>query len=338
MAFVGRFNLCDGVVGRILAIEPAPNIVSQADVRLERPFRLPCGFLKSILAIDPAAKWGGTSEVMTVARPYALHSDEEPARLDRQAEIIGIEQFLRHIPETPNARILDAGCGAGSMTRLLARTRADAGVIGLDIRPSYLDYARRKAVEEELSNVEFVEGSLLNLQYPDGYFDVVWACLVLHWLPAGDVDQAMRELVRVVRPGGRIVCAEPDGVGTNHFPIAPDLAEQWRLVTTSLFDPDMGRRLYPTMHRAGLTEITVDTRPYFFHAFGSIDPDVLAVILDALRPALPRIGEILGSQEAASRMLERIVEQHQDPATVFFPLWFVVSGQSHDHGGRSPTS
>lgn len=125
----------------------------------------------------------------------------------------------------------------------------------------------------------------------------------------------------------------PDGIGTNHFPIVPDLAEQWRLVTSSLFDPDMGRRLYPVMHRAGLTGINVDIRPYFFHALGSIDPDVLAVILDALRPALPSIGKILGSQEAASLMLERIVEQHQDAATVFFPLWFVVCGQAHDEGG-----
>jgi ubiquinone/menaquinone biosynthesis C-methylase UbiE len=264
---------------------------------------------------------------MAEKRAYALHSDEEPARLDRQAAIIRIEQFLPLIPDTPSGRLLDAGCGSGSMARLLGRTRPDAAITGVDVRGSYLDYARRKARAESVANVEFVEGSLLDMPFPNEHFDLAWACLVLHWLTPDDVPRAMRELVRVVRPGGWIVCAEPDGVGTNHYPIEPDLAEQWRKVTTSLFDPDMGRRLYPIMHHAGLAPIAVDIRPYFFHAFGEINPDVLDVILDSLRPALPRIAEILGSPDAANRLLDRIVEQHENPATTFLPLWFLAVGQ-----------
>ena len=264
---------------------------------------------------------------MTVGRPYALHSDEEAARLDRQARIIGIERFLEHIPATPAGRILDAGCGSASMARLLARTRPDVAVIGLDIRDAYLDYARRKASEEALANVELVRGSLLDLPFPDGHFDVVWTCLVLHWLVSEDLERAMGEIVRVVRPGGHVVCAEPDGVGSNHHPIAPDLAEQWSRVTRALFEPDMGRRLFPLMHRAGLAGMSVDIRPYFFHAFGEIDPNVMEVIIDALRPAKPRIAEILGSDGEAERMLGRIIDQHQSPETIFYPLWFVVAGR-----------
>ena len=264
---------------------------------------------------------------MAEKRAYAIHSDEEPARLDRQAAVIRFEQFLPLIPDAPNGRLLDAGCGAGSMARLLGRTRPEAAVTGLDIRDAYVDYARRKAREEAIANVEFVEGSLLDLPFPNELFDVAWASLVLHWLAPEDVARAMRELVRVVLPGGWVVCAEPDGVGTNHYPIEPDLAEQWRKVTTSLFDPDMGRRLYPTMHAAGLDSIAVDIRPYFFHAFGEIDPDVLNVILEALRPALPRIADTLGSQDAAEELLDRIAEQHKDSATTFLPLWVVAVGQ-----------
>jgi len=264
---------------------------------------------------------------MAEKRAYAIHSDEEPARLDRQAAIIRIEQFLPLIPDAPNGRLLDAGCGAGSMARLLGRTRPEAAVTGLDIRGSYVDHARRKAREERIANVEFVEGNLLDMPFADEHFDGAWTSLVLHWLAPDDVARAMRELVRVVRPGGWVVCAEPDGVGTNHYPIEPDLAEQWRKVTTSLFDPDMGRRLYPTMHAAGLNPIAVDIRPYFFHAFGEINPDVLNVILDSLLAALPRIAEILGSEDAASKLLDGIARHHKDPATTFLPLWVVAVGQ-----------
>lgn len=265
--------------------------------------------------------------MMTVGRPYALDSDEEAARLDRQARIIDIERFLKHIPATPAGRILDAGCGSASMARLLARTRPDTAVIGLDIRDSYLDYARRKAAEEALANIELVRGSLLDLPFPDGHFDVVWTCLVLHWLAHDHLERAMSEIVRVIRPGGQVVCAEPDGVGTNHYPIAPDLAEQWSRVTRALFEPDMGRRLFPLMYRAGLVEMSVDIRPYFFHAFGKINPDVMDVIVDALRPAKPRIAEVLGSDNEAERMLERIIGQHKNPGTIFYPFWFVVAGR-----------
>ena len=56
---------------------------------------------------------------------------------------------------------------------------------------------------------------LLDIPFPDEHFDLAWACLVLHWLAPDDVERAMSELLRVLRPGGWVVCAEPDGVGTN---------------------------------------------------------------------------------------------------------------------------
>jgi SAM-dependent methyltransferase len=73
-----------------------------------------------------------------VARPYAIHSDSECDRLEKQAVLAGLENHLRHVPVPKTARILDAGCGSGAMARCFASHFADASVIGVDIRDDQL--------------------------------------------------------------------------------------------------------------------------------------------------------------------------------------------------------
>jgi trans-aconitate methyltransferase len=96
------------------------------------------------------------------SRPYAIHSASECERLERQAVLAGIEDHLRFVPVPPAARILDAGCGSGSMTRLFAARHPDAEVTGVDVRADYLAYARERAAAEELHNVDFREGDISN--------------------------------------------------------------------------------------------------------------------------------------------------------------------------------
>lgn len=94
---------------------------------------------------------------------------------------------------------LDAGCGTGIYTTRLI----DAGieVTGVDIDPEMLAAARIKA-----PGATFVEGDLAALPFVDDRFDLTIAVAVLCFVP--DPDAATRELVRVTRPGGRIVIGE----------------------------------------------------------------------------------------------------------------------------------
>jgi 2-polyprenyl-3-methyl-5-hydroxy-6-metoxy-1,4-benzoquinol methylase len=89
------------------------------------------------------------------SRPYAIHSSTECERLEKQAALAGLPDHLRFVPVPPQARILDAGCGSGSMTRLLASTHRDAHVVGIDLRADYISYARERASQEGLHNIEF---------------------------------------------------------------------------------------------------------------------------------------------------------------------------------------
>ena len=159
---------------------------------------------------------------------YALDCDEEPLRLERQARLYGVEDDLARLAPRAADRVLDAGCGAGSLTRAIARRVPQGATVGLDREPRYLDYALRQAATEELGNVRFEVGDATRLPFADGSFDLVWSKHLLQWVP--DREGALGEFVRVVRPGGRIVCCNFDGFCLSHHPtdvrIQADL-ERW---------------------------------------------------------------------------------------------------------------
>src|SRR5258708_7345073 len=75
----------------------------------------------------------------TYSRPYAIHSDAECDRLERQAALASLPDHLRFVPIPSRAHILDAGCGTGSMARLLASTYQDTQVVGIDVRSRAID-------------------------------------------------------------------------------------------------------------------------------------------------------------------------------------------------------
>ena len=107
----------------------------------------------------------------------------------------------------PSDRVLDACCGTGDLA--LAALAAGGGeVVGVDFSDAMLARARRKSPA-----VEWVTGDLLTLPFPDGAFDA--ATVGFGVRNVEDLDAGLRELARVVRPGGRLGCLEitrPSGV------------------------------------------------------------------------------------------------------------------------------
>lgn len=101
--------------------------------------------------------------------------------------------------------VLDVACGSGIYTRPFARALPDGRVVGLDLSRPMLRHALRRARAEHLENVSFVRGDALRLPFPDARFDVVNCCGALHLFP--DAARALREVHRVLRPGGRFTVA-----------------------------------------------------------------------------------------------------------------------------------
>ena len=103
------------------------------------------------------------------------------------------------------SRGLDAGCGIGLQTLLLAEAIGPAGhVTGLDLSPAFLRYAENRVQERGLSGrISLREGNVRNLPFDDGTFDWVWSADCVGY-PVDNLLPALLELKRVVRPGGTV--------------------------------------------------------------------------------------------------------------------------------------
>jgi arsenite methyltransferase len=99
--------------------------------------------------------------------------------------------------------VVDVGSGAGLDSLIAARMVGASGrVIGVDMTPAMVAKARRSAAETGMRNVEFREGYAESLPVPDGWADVVISNGVLNLMP--DKAAALREMARVLKPGGRL--------------------------------------------------------------------------------------------------------------------------------------
>ena len=109
----------------------------------------------------------------------------------------------------PDERVLDVACGSGNGALAAAR-RTWAGVVGADYVPALLERGRERAAAERLE-VEFVEADAQDLPFEDASFDVAMSIFGAMFAP--DQHKAAAELLRVVKPGGRIGMANwcPDG-------------------------------------------------------------------------------------------------------------------------------
>ncbi len=100
-------------------------------------------------------------------------------------------------------RVLDAGTGPGTLVREIARRQPRLQVYGVDLSEDMIGLAREHAKREQLGErVHFDIGNVAQLPYPDQYFDLVVSTISMHhWY---ELEQPLRDLYRVLRPGGRL--------------------------------------------------------------------------------------------------------------------------------------
>ena len=116
-------------------------------------------------------------------------------------------RVLAHAAIGRGERVLDVGCGTGTLAIAAAREAPGVIVTGLDADPAILARARRKAARAGVE-VRLDEGWSNALPYPDASFDLVLSTLFFHHLPDGAKRETAAEVVRVLRPGGRVVVAD----------------------------------------------------------------------------------------------------------------------------------
>lgn len=184
-------------------------------------------------------------------------------------------------------RVLDCGCGPGTITCDLAELVPPGYVVGIDQDPAQIDAARAHAAARGIGNVHFQTGNAYELCFPDGYFDAVFSHDLLDHL--SEPLKAVQEFRRVTRSGGLIGLRAPDFRG--HI-IAPDdspmhrFLELWeQFVIRNGGSSHVGSRLRGLLHQVGCVRV-VATASYECHG------------TEASLAQLGGMGEgMLGSQE-----------------------------------------
>ena len=116
--------------------------------------------------------------------------------------------FIQFAAIPDATRILDVGCGTGSLTFALADKLPRAAIVGMDYSQAFVDCARSKSNDPRL---QFEQGDAAALRYDDATFDATVSLLVLNFVPAA--EQAAREMRRVTRHGGVVAAAVWDFKG-----------------------------------------------------------------------------------------------------------------------------
>jgi SAM-dependent methyltransferase len=164
----------------------------------------------------------------------------------------------------PGESVLDAGCGTGVfLPGLAAIVGAEGRVVGVDHAPAFLEEARTRLAEASLSDrVELVEGDVHRLPFADATFDAVHCERVL--MHVANPEVAIREMRRVLRPGGRVLLAEVNAASARQAHPDP---EAERMISAGLVsgirNPTMGIDLRGLVVGAGFVEVGGDVVGYF---------------------------------------------------------------------------
>lgn len=222
----------------------------------------------------------------------------------------------------PGMSVLDAGCGRGDVSFLLARLVGETGrVLGLDRDPEALAQARKRAEELGLANVDFVAGDINSISLGES-FDAVAGRRVLMYQP--DPAHTLGRLAQALRGGGRMIFQEHDSTvsgGLSPLPLHERVqAWVWRTVEREGGDLHMGFHLAAALAKAGLdvehvrAEAVVQTPGTRY---------VTGAIIRAMLPRILRLGVATEAEIDVDTLDDRLdAERSQAQATYIGELVF----------------
>lgn len=192
------------------------------------------------------------------------------------------------------ARVLDVCCGSGaSAFPAVEKVGADGSVLGVDLAEGLVELAQSKAIQRNISNVEFRVGDMLELDFPDEHFDAVICVFGIFFVP--DMPAAVKELWRMVSPGGVLAITT---WGENFF--EPANSAFWHMVAE--LRPDLHKEFNPwdriakpdTLRQmladAGLTQVDIVCESAM-HPLGSAEDWWIAILGSGYRGTIEQLSE-----------------------------------------------
>lgn len=189
------------------------------------------------------------------------YSEREALRLNDQAATL--DEMIHNDSIFPEGGlVLEAGCGVGAQTKIIATKNPASHFISIDLSEGSIREAREMIQFLGIRNVEFKQADIYSLPFSDETFDSVIVCFVLEHLH--DVKKALNELKRVLKTGGTMIAVEGDHGSTFFYPDSESahlaINCQIRLQKQSGGNSNIGRELYPLFVSAGFSDISVSPR------------------------------------------------------------------------------
>lgn len=245
-----------------------------------------------------------------------VDAQPDPAQLvagmDQVAQWSAVRQLRAwertQLAVTPGDRVLDVGCGPGDVAiELSAVVGATGAVLGVDASEAMIDAARRRAAAAG-STAEFRVADARSLTIDDGAFDACRTERMLQWVP--DIDRAAAELVRVLRPGGRLVVTDTDWRSFHIDRVEPDLVEAVRRAMQTLRGPgfDIGGRLLNLVRDLGLSDVRATAATHLWTRWRPlVDPGPTGFF--PFRDSVTQMADLdLLDRVAADRLVEQVEE------------------------------
>jgi len=195
------------------------------------------------------------------------YSERESERLSDQAQ--SLTALLHDDTRYPaGSRVLEAGCGIGAQTVILAKNSPGALITSVDISEDSLKRAGEMIRQEGITNVAFRQGDIFQLQFERGSFDHIFVCFVLEHL--AEPSRALEQLRPLLREGGTITVIEGDHGSTFFHPENEDARKAVqclvRLQQQMGGNALIGRELFPLISSAGYRDVHVSPRMVYVDA------------------------------------------------------------------------
>jgi phospholipid N-methyltransferase len=195
------------------------------------------------------------------------YSDREALRLNDQAATL--DDIIHNDSIFPeDGLVLEAGCGVGAQTKIIATKNPDSNFISVDLSEDSIREAREMVDSLGIENVRLEQADIYQLPFENETFDSVIVCFVLEHLH--DPVQALMELKRVLKTGGTMIAIEGDHGSTFFYPDS-DYAHsaidcQIQLQKQNGGNSNIGRELYPLFQSIDLADISVSPRMVYVDA------------------------------------------------------------------------
>jgi ubiquinone/menaquinone biosynthesis C-methylase UbiE len=190
-----------------------------------------------------------------------------------------LRRIVAALPLAPGDRVLDIASGDGCYTTWLAERGAD--VVGVDLSPAYIDYARHATAALD-SQIQFEQGDAAALPFADESFDLAWCAQSFYSLP--DPLATLREMARVTKHGGHVAVLENDTLHHMLLPWPAELELAVRQAQMASLERShagqgldkfyVGRNLCGMFHQSGIDSCAIKTFTVERHAPLSDDEEL----------------------------------------------------------------